>query len=201
MAINDIYELAVDQVLYDQSLTNTHFFRQDDADPPGNVAVSLIQAYIDDVQADQLAAQSNDLTLLQYRARRVHPTPSQSVTVPVGQSGTDVGDAEAANVSALCAFYSSPVAFGPTTKIRQGRIFLAGVNKTSIVGGLIIAVLKALLDAFIAKLVNKITDSGTQTDWKKVIWDSATETITDIAGGQSRSQSRKKRSRTKGSGS
>lgn len=199
MPTGDIYQLNVDvQGADGQQTTNVHHFRQASADPPSNPGEALIDAYILDAQPEHLAFLSQSATLTGYRARRVWPVPSQQVSKTAGFNGTNPSDTtHSSNVSALSTWYGTQ---GQPVRIKTGATHLAGIPLTGIVNGLVVDFFKTIMLAWVAKLVDIITDTGTTTDWKKVIWDTAAETATEITTGVIRSQSRKVRSRTRGVG-
>lgn len=200
MPIGDIWQLSVDGLAgASDNWTQVHHFRQASADPPSSVGDSLMDAYEQDVQPEHLAIIVPPSEITGYRARRVFPNPTQQVTKIVTASGlnSDV-NGHSNNVSALVAWYGTPVA---GTRVKTGGTNIAGIAQSNVIGGLITTVLIALLQAYLTKLVENITDTGTTTDWKKVIWNTVLETASEIVTATERPATRKIRSRTKGQGS
>lgn len=197
MPSNDVYQLSVDQTIFGTSITNTHHFQQTSADAGANVADELMLAYQNQVETQQLLCQTADISLVQYRAIRVHPVPTQSRIITRGVPGTRPGGAHAANIVALGSMYTIPVTFAPGgLRVRVGKTFLSGMAKADIDAGVWDSVLRALLTAFIQALVNAITSPAGVT-WQRVVFDTITGAASDLVEGEVRQASRKLRSRTR----
>lgn len=201
MPVGDIWELAVDQTLYGQAVVNRHFFQQESPDGQADVGDELINAYIANVEAEQLAFQTGDLRIEAYRARRVRPNPTQARLLSSGQTGNSLGTSHSANIAGLASYQSASFlpagAQAGLNVVLKGHTFLAGIRETSIVGGILVEAVKILIAAYIAKLVDAIQSPGDGIDFRKVLWDTTNDLVQQIAQGVSKPASRKLRSRTK----
>lgn len=191
MPAGDIWQLSVDQTLFGVSLTNVHHFRQVDADTDPNMGTQLISAYAGAVEPSQVACQNPSLTIVQYRAIRIAPLPTQGVTVAAGIIGLRAGTSLAANVAALVTTKTNPI-----PKTRTGKVFLAGMNEADFIDGVWDSILRGLLEVFAnALLAILIAPAG--TSFEKVLWDSAASTAEKVLLREVKQAARKMRSRTK----
>ena len=196
MPAGDIYQLNVDQTLHGQELTNVHYFRQESADPPTSPAQALIDAFASELAPKQADFCSDEWRIVGYRAIRIHPMPTQAhffTSTVVGQLALP---AQPANVCFVSSMYGTPGA-----KIRHSRNYYAGLTNFSVVEGLLVQATLVIIRIFLDRLLQNITDATTSTDWKRVLWDTATDTAHDIIDSVPKTATRKLRSRTKGQGS
>jgi len=194
MPQNDIYQLSVDQILDDNSFVNVHYFQQNSDDEALPAAQALIQAYRNNVEASQLACQSNDMSIVGYRAIRVFPNPTQADEILAFVPGGLVGEAHPANNSAIVAWYSTEA-----SPVKIGRSFISGIRELDVTKGLITSSLNDVLVIFANNLIQEITSSA-GTNFQKVIFNVALNTFADVVQAEVRTRMRKLRSRTKGQG-
>ncbi len=195
MPVGDVYQLSIDATLHDQQVRQVHHYRQDSADPPTIVGQTLIDAWNEFVKPTYQAFASEDLNFTIGSARRVHPNPSQTIFANLGGVGDVNEPSSAANTVGVSSYYARG---NPSWII--GRTFISGIVKTAIHAGLMDAATRLLVQAFATRLLEQLTDSTHNTNWQKVMWNSTFATVLDILDSQVRTQIRKLRSRTVGTG-
>lgn len=202
MPIGDVYQLSVDQRVHDQQIVSVHYFRQESPDPPGvSAGQRLVDAWIAEVQALQLAFMTTASFINGYRTRRVFPIPSQfEQHVFAPQQGLDANASHDASTNVIASFYTNDdTVLNPTgnkQRKKRGRTYLAGVGLPSIIDGVITKALIDLIVLWIEKLLTTISESTDNTDWKKVLYDTTLDSVHDFVQGQSKTSAKTKKSRT-----
>lgn len=194
MPQGDIWQLSVDQALDDNSLVNVHYFEQQSADEALSSAEALIQAFRNNVELSMLNCQSDDISIIGYRAIRVFPNPTQAFQDLVVSPGELPGTSHPANNAAVVAWYTTEA-----SPVKIGRSFISGIRELDITKGLLTVSLNDLLVIFAENLIATITSSA-GTNFQKVIFNVALNTFADVVQAEVRTRLRKLRSRTKGQG-
>lgn len=195
MPAGDIWQLSCDQTLDGVALTNVHYFRQIDADTVPVMGAELALAYFTTIQPVQLNCQNPNLLVVQYRARRVAPVPSQPVVFLSGVNGTRAGACLAPNIPALLSFFSLPGG-APIPRTRVAKTFLSALNEDDFIDGVWNAALRILIEAFADALLGVLI-SPAGTSFEKIVWDTAAGVARKTVLREVRSSTRKLRSRTK----
>lgn len=192
MAVDDIYQLAIDQSLNGVLLTNVFHYEQ--TGPGGSdPEQSLIDAWQTDTLPEWEAAVAVNLIFTCGRARQVSGVGSFPETFEIfaSENGDLTGEALPANAVAVLSWYSATY-----TKSGRGRSFISGIRMVDEDENTWITAQQALLDTFAGAVINTITDAGTGATFKQVIWGGSPATAKTVIKKEVRPQVRKLRGRT-----
>lgn len=166
MAVDDIYQLAIDQSLNGVLITNVFHYEQ--TGPGGTDSEqSLIDAWQSDTLPEWELAVATSLLFTCGRARQVSGVGSfpEQFEIFTGENGALVGEALPANAVAVISWYS-----GTFSKSGRGRSFISGARMVDEDENTWITAQQALWDTFAGAVINTITDAGTGATFKQVIW-------------------------------
>lgn len=194
MPSGTIYELSVDQEIGGNQICNVHHFEQQTGDLGQDPREELVDAYQLAVEADQLACQSDDLSIVGYRCRAIFPVETQTFEQSTAEPGTRAGESMPANSPAVVAWYTEE-----GSPIRVGRTFLAGILEGDVFQGLLEEPIRTLLIAFGNSIVAQI-ESTDELQFKKVLYKALDDSFLAVITGEPRARLMKLGSRTKGVG-
>src|SRR5690242_16910810 len=125
MAINDLYELSVNQVIANNKIVNRFHLR--DSLGASDVANAIIANFRTLIEPSWVACQSTDCRIASYTCLRVNPMPGGTTIQNVSVPGTDAGDVCAPQTNALVAWYTNDI-----TRRGRGRMHLSGLPETEV---------------------------------------------------------------------
>lgn len=192
MAVDDVYQIAVDQTLHGILLTNLFHYKQL-VGGSGDDEQDLIDAFAEDVQPAWEAALSLDWSITCYRSRQVSGSGAfpETLEVVTGAVGDLTGNAFPANAVAVISWYSQTY-----SKAGRGRSFFSGIRMDDEHENTWQAAQMTLLNLLGAALVGTITDSVSGGSFESVIWGGSPATSKKIVKREVRPQVRKLINRT-----
>ena len=165
MPAGDVYELAVDQTIAGQAITNVYHFKQVGGDGTGD-GRNAVDAMWDAVyKATYLAILTDQVTINQYRTRRIHPTTTQTITTATTGDG-DV--AEEGLPTQSCAILRCSAI--PLGRKGTGHVKLAGIPISAVTEGRLDSAIQALIRAFGEFMEANQTDAGSGFVFRQVVW-------------------------------
>lgn len=156
MADQDVYELNVDQTYNGQNLTNVLHFKQDGTDGQGSARVALGDVWKDNFRVPHLNLLVAGITIVQLRIRKLRPTQTQQLLVPIGEIG---GVIELGLPPQQCAILSQKgERGGPQGRRGAGHMKISGVPITVVDTGRINAAYGIQMNTLGAVFEAKLTD-------------------------------------------
>lgn len=153
MAIGDVYQLGVNQILHGVSLANIYNFEQtSDVDPGEDPENSLIRAYIEHIIPLQAAFSTTTWAMSCVTARKVRPTGGVQFAVADTTVGTEADGAYPSNVAALASLYADPA-----TPRGRSRHWYSGFPEDSASAGRLDIAALAEFTTFMNRLTTSIS--------------------------------------------
>lgn len=192
MALNDVYQVSVNQTLYGVVVVNTFTFRELEAGPAG--IADILQLFDTQILADWAAAVGTNLLIGCLAGRNLtNPAeaPDERLTL-TASAGTRVGEELSANTVAVLSLYT-----GLPTKKGRGRKFISGLLEVDEEDNCWDVTSMNLLTALIGKFTDDLgAPAGPNGHYVSVIAGGDPLTDNEIVTGRVNSQVRKHRSRT-----
>lgn len=189
MALNDVFELVLGFKVGEEKTVNVLHYKQtssDGANPPNQEVAAAWQAELWGFMQDCL---SEDAELQTLSCKRIQPTLGGTTILDVNEPGDIAGDVLPAQSSLLVSLYSeTPTANG------RGRINIAGLSKTWVEEGLLLAANAPTVATFMDNQILPI-GGGSQASFKPVIFSRTLSLASDITSYQIRSYLHTLRSR------
>lgn len=155
MAAGDIFQITDVQVLHGKGLANVWYLEVLDDTGTTDALADAAAAFDNQVIAQLVAGQSNELNHDCLLVRRVFPTTSPVEVVDVSRLGSKAQDSLASNVAVTCRKYS-----GNGSINERNRNFVAGIPEPSVNQGRLTESASPDFAGFLAAIVAVITDSG-----------------------------------------
>lgn len=155
MPAGDVYELTLDQIVADQSISNVHHFVQIGSDGTGDPRAAVAAVWASFYNTPYLNLLSTGVTVFQSRTRRVLPTQTQQFTASIFLSGAVVGVPLPTNQCAIMREYATP-----SGRKGVGHVKLPGVDNVFVNEGRINGSYRGLIELFGDIFEADRTDSG-----------------------------------------
>lgn len=193
MALDDIYYLAVDQVVYGVVCTNVFHYKESTAVAPGdNGAEQLVEAFEEDNAPVWAANLATDWSVVCLRAARIKPEQGSEFPKTIsGVSGAVTGPALPANQVALISVYSSTI-----SRRGRGRSYISGMSVAAESANHLTTEGLTNLGAIAGTFDNNIANSAGSGVFTPVVYSTVDEAGYDIQHVEPKSPFRKLRNRT-----
>jgi len=133
MALNDIFQAALQFNIKGEKVANVLHFKQTSSDVILPANEDLVAGIREDIWPSYQAILSEDVTLQSIACKKISPALGGSVVVPVNEAGTVAEDTMPTQSTVVATLYSDSIG----ARFR-GRIYISGVPKTLVQDGRIL---------------------------------------------------------------
>ena len=195
MPANDVFELAVDQLIRAQNITNVYHCIQVGSDGTGDARDAVALWWDEHFKENYLDCVVTDLAMVQTRVRRIQPTQTQTTTTAATGDGDILETALPSQSCAILRTYAVPLARRGT-----GHVKICGIGISSTGNGAIDSSLETTINAFAAEMQQDQTETTTGYIFRMGVYSTIDEVLRPIVLAKARPRIKTVHSRSMGVG-